>query len=262
MGIPWVKKFWSFCTLGRHGWRKNFLAAEGGRQIFWGVPWEFGPQMIFFLLARVWPGYITTFLITPFQIVTSANARGLSVNDRKCMFKHDKEDLTLFKGYSQANCLFECQLKIAYDKCQCVPWDYPHLNDSWSICDRFGRECFLDMMIKVDLHKECNCILDCAITRYTYSLHANKINAEELCSKKEYLSFMSSGTKGYPPKFIRRYEQIVYGKDIGNDVLCQNRTRNMAIVRFQIADQIITRIKKTQRMTFADFVSNIGMLHT
>ena len=213
--------------------------------------------------VEVEAGYITTFLITPFQIVTSANARGLTVNDRKCMFKHDKEDLTLFKGYSQANCLFECQLKIAYDKCQCVPWDYPHLNDSWSICDRFGRECFLDMMIKVDLHKECNCILDCAITRYTYSLHTNKINAEELCSKKKYLSFMSSGTTGYPPKFIRRYEQIVYGKDIGNDVLCQNRTRNMAIVRFQIADQIITRIKKTQRMTFADFVSNIGTsLHT
>ena len=116
-------------------------------------------------------------------------------------------------------------------------------------------------MIKVDLNKECNCILDCVTTRYTYSLHTNKINAEELCSKKEYLTFMSSGTTGYPPKFIRRYEQIVYGKDIGDDVLCQNRTRNMAIVRFQIADQIITRIKKTQRMTFADFVSNIGTLH-
>ena len=52
MGIPWVKKFRSFCTLGRRGWRKNFLAAEGGRQIFWVVPWEFDPQMIF-LLARV-----------------------------------------------------------------------------------------------------------------------------------------------------------------------------------------------------------------
>ena len=48
MGIPWLKKFWSFCTLGRHGWRKNFPAAEGGRQIFWVVPWEFDPQMIFF----------------------------------------------------------------------------------------------------------------------------------------------------------------------------------------------------------------------
>ena len=32
----------------------------------------------------------------------------------------------------------------------------------------------------------------------------------------------------------------------------------MAIVRFEIADDIITRIKKTERMTFADFLSNIG----
>ena len=28
MGIPWVKKFWSFCTLGRHGRRKKFPAAK------------------------------------------------------------------------------------------------------------------------------------------------------------------------------------------------------------------------------------------
>ena len=212
-------------------------------------------------MVEVEPGYITTFLITPLQIVTSANARGLSINKRKCMFKHDKQELLLFKRYTQTNCLFECQLKVAYNKCQCVPWDYPHLNDSWSICDRFGRKSFLEIMQKVDLNKDCNCILDCAITRYSFSLHANKINVKELCSNKEYNSFMTSGKTGYPPKFIRRYEQIVYGKDIGNDVLCQNRTKNMAIVRFQIADQIITRIKKTQRMTFADFVSNIGTLY-
>ena len=48
MGIPWVKKFWSICTLGRRGWRKNLPAAFGGRQIFWVVPWELVPQMIFF----------------------------------------------------------------------------------------------------------------------------------------------------------------------------------------------------------------------
>ena len=50
MGISWVKRFWSISTLGRHDWRKNFPAAEGGRQIFWVVlvPWEFDPQMVFF----------------------------------------------------------------------------------------------------------------------------------------------------------------------------------------------------------------------
>ena len=58
MGIPWVKKFWSFCTLGRHGWRKNFPAAEGGRQIFWVVPWEFDPQMIFFACPCMIPDAI------------------------------------------------------------------------------------------------------------------------------------------------------------------------------------------------------------
>ena len=48
MGIPWVKKIRSFYTPGRRRWREKFPAAEGGRQIFWVVPREFVPQMIFF----------------------------------------------------------------------------------------------------------------------------------------------------------------------------------------------------------------------
>ena len=48
MGIPWVKKIRSFYTPGRRRWREKFSAAEGGRQIFWVVPREFVPQVIFF----------------------------------------------------------------------------------------------------------------------------------------------------------------------------------------------------------------------
>ena len=66
---------------------------------------------------------------------------------------------------------------------------------------------------------------------------------------------------GYPPSLIQQFRQIIKEKPLADDdnqARCIERTKNMAIVRFEIADDIITRIKKTQRMTFADFVSNIG----
>ena len=92
-------------------------------------------------------GYISTFLIKPSQIVTSETTKEMEKEKRKCRF-HDENDLMLFKDYSQANCKFECQLNAAYEKCHCVPWDYPHLNDSMAICDGYGRECFKAFMVK------------------------------------------------------------------------------------------------------------------
>ena len=61
-----------------------------------------------------------------------------------------------------------------------------------------------------------------------------------------------------PPKFINLYEQIMHGKDISDDKWCIERVKKLAIVNFQIGSKIMTRIKRTQRVTFADTLSNIG----
>ena len=71
-----------------------------------------------------------------------------------------------------------------------------------------------------------------------------------------------------PPKFIRRYEEILTGKvqedndPISSDVViwntCIQRMKNIAVVRFQIESKKLIRIKRTQRVTFADKLSNIG----
>ena len=58
--------------------------------------------------------------------------------------------------------------------------------------------------------------------------------------------------------FIRRFEQVVYGKDIGSEEICKDNLKGMAIVKFQLASKVITRIKKTKRVSFSDHVSNIG----
>ena len=90
-----------------------------------------------------------------------------------------------------------------------------------------------------------------------YSENSHLIDAEAYCNNYEYMAYWSS--YGNLPKFIRRYEQAMYGQDINDVDICINNTRKLAIVKFQIATQIINRIKKQQRVTNADIISNVGM---
>ena len=88
------------------------------------------------------------------------------------------------------------------------------------------------------------------------------MNIYELCNKndKESLfSLLGESDNAYPPIFIRRFEQAVYGKDINYDEICRQNLKGMAIVKFQLSSQIIQRIKKTKRVSFSDHISNIGM---
>ena len=219
------------------------------------------------------PGYISTFIISPSQSITNKNTKHLPKEKRQCQFKDENGNVHLFKDYRQGNCLFECQLLSAFDKCGCIPWDYPFLNDSMAICDKFGRHCFQSFLVDDETITKCNqsqCENDCVSTRYSYSVYSTKIDAIALCKNKDFKAALEFGT-GYgkkekkpdlnyrmPPMFIRRYEQIVRNKDIDEIIMCQERVRNMAIVNFQIDSQFYNRIKRTQRVTFADTLSNIG----
>ena len=144
--------------------------------------------------ATIEPGYVSTFIIKPSQIVTSRSAKDLPVEKRECLFKMDTRKLELFEGYTQANCYFECQLKIAYAKCQCHPWNFPKLNSSWDICSWMGRKCFKRMVKETDLSSQCNCPLDCATTRYDYSINSTPINAKKLCQNKEHINTISTSS--------------------------------------------------------------------
>ena len=169
-------------------------------------------------------GYISTFLITPSQIVTSEHTKHFSREKRQCQFRHEYNEMELFKEYSEANCNFECLLRAAYADCGCTPWDYPQLNSSMTICDRWGRHCFKKSLIINEGGQKCKCESDCTTTRYSYSVTHTKIDAiiaEEICSDKDYQYLMKHGNLdtyigtyySMPPKFIDLYEQIKYGKD-------------------------------------------------
>ena len=69
---------------------------------------------------------------------------------------------------------------------------------------------------------------------------------------------MGRDRNAYPPKFIRRFEQVVNSKEINDEDICRDNLKGVAIVKFQLANQIITRIKKTKRVSFSDQLSNLG----
>ena len=111
---------------------------------------------------------------------------------------------------------------------------------------------------KVNSHIE-HCV------RYSYSVSSIPFDIDVLCNKnnneplaKALHSSLGEDLSSNPPKFIRRFEQVVYRKDIGDEEICKDNLKGMAIVKFQLASKVITRIKKTKRVSFSDHVSNIG----
>jgi hypothetical protein len=204
-------------------------------------------------------GYVSTFLISPSQIVTSPNAQGISEERRQCRFQHERKGMKLFKAYTHSGCIFECQLNDALSKCGCIPWDYPHPGNLEPVCDRWGKECFEIRMGNTETVEKCDCPYDCATTRYSYSVSSTALDVEAMCNRDSFYQDELSGyLTSFPPMFIRRYEQVVRGYDIGEEAICKKNLKGIAIVKFQLANQIITRIRKTERVTFSDQLSNIG----
>ena len=115
--------------------------------------------------VEVEPGYVTTFLITPSQIVSSSNLKVLNEEQRQCRFHSEGRKLKLFTKYTQSSCLLECQVQEAYQSCQCIPWNYPHFEEGIPICHKFSQKCFELVMSNMTSSKTCDCPFDCAATR-------------------------------------------------------------------------------------------------
>ena len=143
------------------------------------------PMQVPELMVTVDPGYKSTLRITPSQTVTSQDTMDLPKEKRNCQFQHENDDLTIFKVYTEANCIFECKLNIALDNCHCMPWNYPHFNNSVATCDRFGGLCFKHFMEQADTLRQCKCQPDCTITTYSYSINSIKIDEDSICSDKK-----------------------------------------------------------------------------
>ena len=112
------------------------------------------------------PGYSSTFLVLPRQVVTSESVGGLDLEKRRCKFHWEVEGLRIFSIYSRSACTFECSLALAEEKCRCVPWNYPQLNGTSDICDYMGAYCFEKVSLLLYLLSKKHFFDQCPIPPY------------------------------------------------------------------------------------------------
>ncbi len=98
------------------------------------------------------PGFITKVKVTQTQHKSSDSMLSMSRDQRGCRFKHEAEDLRLFKEYSKQACQYECAIEKCKDICGCIPWDFPRTDEEYNsapVCDLAGNHCFNRLLKKV-----------------------------------------------------------------------------------------------------------------
>ena len=62
-------------------------------------------------------------------VVTTSGIKGISPEDRGCLFT-DESELEFYKSYTFSNCRLECGIKNAEEIHNCIPWHLPKVNSS------------------------------------------------------------------------------------------------------------------------------------
>ena len=72
------------------------------------------------------------FIVKIYTCYSSSRIRDFDVQARNCLFEDERDEpnsqVTMFKHYSEENCLLECRAKHLMDKCGCLPYYYPRLD--------------------------------------------------------------------------------------------------------------------------------------
>ncbi|BES90504.1 pickpocket 23 short form [Nesidiocoris tenuis] len=129
---------------------------------------------------------------------TTANARQLSIKQRKCVFK-DERKLVAAKEYSYWACMNDCRMKLAKERCLCVPFivfavpGFPH-------CDFEGMRCLAIHQDEIENATRCSCELGCDNTVY---------EVEKLSDSKRLGHNLEIGFVSWP--MIRYKREVLFG---------------------------------------------------
>jgi len=117
-------------------------------------------------------GASTDVLITAIITKADESLHALSPQERQCFFEGEIK-LQYFKLYSKRACEAECLTKLAYDKCNCVPFNYPR-NKSMNLCDAYMWNCALNLELAIYDDGTCNCLPLCDSITYDLEVITNK----------------------------------------------------------------------------------------
>jgi hypothetical protein len=126
-------------------------------------------------------------VISPQFLFSTDEVKNLATKDRSCRFDHEHKDYssTMFTIYNHKSCLFECVYNQALDNCGCVPWKYPSVGTSKSICDSYGNMCWDTMFLDGNVLQNCtSCHYDCTKITYPFFTNKQELKAEDCVSKQ------------------------------------------------------------------------------
>ena len=97
------------------------------------------------------------------EVTPVGQSPSLKIVQRNCLLNHEIDVSSAFTKYTEANCRYDCRVKLSAEVCKCVPWDFLHVFPA-DECDVFGRTCFYRSMKNITQYPidECShCIQEC-----------------------------------------------------------------------------------------------------
>ena len=70
----------------------------------------------------------------------------MSLEQRHCRLDKEVLEYSTHPIYTSENCKYDCFVKMAFDTCKCIPWDFVNKIEGATECDIFGRTCFFNMI--------------------------------------------------------------------------------------------------------------------
>ena len=205
-------------------------------------------------------GAITTFTVWPQLIETAQDLSANTVEERSCQFNFEGS-LKLFKQYHQDGCLFECLLEKSFGVANCTPWNYPYLQENQQTCNFEGAFYFEEQMKNTTLLQQCQeqCPQECTKILYTSSVSSEPFDIDGMCGEEyDYFEAWFFYVKNHPNGLVRNYEELINGKNMTRLEFCKTVLQRIAIVQIRLASNLVTAIKRSQRVTLTGQLANIG----
>ena len=65
-----------------------------------------------------------------------------------------------------------------------------------------------------------------------------------------------------PRGILRTFEKMVFNKDVSRYGLCRDALKRIALLRINLASNVVTRITRNKRVTITGHIANIGKSFT
>ncbi len=235
---------------------------------------------------EVKPGHHNLIALSGMRVDADENMRNLDVNGRNCIFYDEASHIKMYRNYTFANCIFECNLLIAYHQYNCIPWYFPTPDNNTKLCNPWEAKEFISFMHSIKSEKCSHCLPDCNNTIYRPSImtlpfrpcDVSNMEMSLLCKisrywyapnpKKYYTQIGNSPTiddlfYGNDQKSnIRAYNVLNKEKNVfkTNDLTYDAFDVDIATVEIYFETPSVIQMGRQSKMTWVDYLSNVGGL--